>query len=255
PVADESGGDGNSVAESNENNGDLGPLTPTPPVTITETPTPPVTITETPTPTATPTPTPTPTATPTPSGTSQNAFCFSGGDTINSCNNTINNIIKNQITNRNTVTETGTIVVQDRTGSFAATPSCNPIERTVSLGPSTMLDNGMRVIAILSPCHLLDGSVLLNLPTNGIDIVAAHLVGGEAVDGIVVTKQFVANLGNGQSLYSTDLNQTMSGVTPNGGEPETLDDNTNAILLWNNEGEDVEFNADNTLALNIISHR
>jgi hypothetical protein len=118
-----------------------------------------------------------------------------------------------------------------------------------------MLDNGMRVIAILSPCHLLDGSVLLNLPTNGIDIVAAHLVGGEAVEGIVVTKQFVSNLGNGQSLYSMDLNQTMSGVTPNGGEPETLDDNTNAILLWNNEGEDVEFNADNTLALNIISQR
>jgi hypothetical protein len=47
----------------------------------------------------------------------------------------------------------------------------------------------------------------------------------------------------------------MSDLTPNGGEPETLDDNTNAILLWNNEGQDVEFIADNTLALSIISSR
>ncbi len=118
-----------------------------------------------------------------------------------------------------------------------------------------MLNNGMRVIAILSPCHLLDGSIVLNLPTIGIEIVAAHLVGGEAVEGIVVNKQLLANLGNGQALYSMDLNETMSGLTPNGGEPETLDDNTNAILLWNNEGKDVEFIADNTLALNVISHR
>jgi len=125
----------------------------------------------------------------------------------------------------------------------------------VSLGPSTMLDNGMRVIAILSPCHLLDGTVLLNLPTNGVDIVVAHLGDGETVEGVVVDKELVADLGNGQTLYTVDLNETMSGITPNGENPETLDDNINAVLLWNNEGRNVEFNADNTLALNIFSHR
>ena len=198
---------------------------------------------------------PTPTATPTPTGPTQNAYCVSGGNTINSCNNTINNIIKNQITNRNTITQSGTIVVQDRTGSFVATPSCIPIERTVSLGPSTMLDNGMRVIAILSPCHLLDGTIVLNLPTNGIELVAANLADVQTVNAIVVNKQLVANIGNGQAIYSVNLNETMSGLTPNGGLPTTLNDNTNAILLWNNAGGDVNFSADNTLALNVISHR
>ncbi len=125
----------------------------------------------------------------------------------------------------------------------------------MSLGPSTMLDNGMRVIAILSPCHLLDGTVLLNLPTNGVDIVAANLVGGQTVNAIVANKLLVSDLGNGQAIYSVDLNEFMSGVTPNGGFPATLNDNINAILLWNNAGGDVNFSADNTLALNIISHR
>ncbi len=117
-----------------------------------------------------------------------------------------------------------------------------------------MFNNGMRVIAILSPCHLLDGTIVLNLPTNGIEIVAANLANGQAVNAIVANKQLVANIGNGQAIYTVDLNETMSGVTPNGGLPATLNDNTNAILLWNNAGGDVNFSADNTLALNIISH-
>jgi hypothetical protein len=118
-----------------------------------------------------------------------------------------------------------------------------------------MTNNGMRVIAILSPCHLLDGTVLLNLPTNGVDIIAANLVGGQSVNAIVVNKLLVSDLGNGQAIYSVDLNEYMSGVTPNGGLPTTLNDNINAILLWNHAGGDVNFSADNTLALNIISHR
>ncbi len=125
----------------------------------------------------------------------------------------------------------------------------------MSLGPSTISENGMRVIAVLSPCHLLDGTVLISLPSDGFEIVAAYLIGGEAIDGVVVDKQLLTDLGNGQALYSADLNETMSGTTPNGGNQTTLNDNTNAILLWNNEGEDVEFISDNTLAVNIISHR
>ncbi len=60
-----------------------------------------------------------------------------------------------------------------------------------------MTNNRMSVIAILSPCHLLDGTVALNLPTNGVDIVAANLVGGQTVNAIVANKQLVPDLGNG----------------------------------------------------------
>jgi hypothetical protein len=158
-------------------------------------------------------------------------------------------------TTRNTITQTGTIVIQDLTGSITTTPNCAPIARTMSLGPSTMAEEGMRVIATLSPCHLLDGTVMLNLPTNGIHLVVANVVTGQPVNAIAVNKQLVANLGNGQGLYSVDLGERMSGTTPNKNTPATLNDNINTILLWNDAGRVVQFNADNSLALNIISHR
>ena len=154
-------------------------------------------------------------------------------------------------TTRNTLTQTGTIIIQDRTGSITATPNCAPIARTVSLGPSTKAAEGMRVIATLSPCHLLDGTVLLNLPSNGIQLVAA----GQPVKAIAVNKQLVANLGNGQGLYSVDLDERMSGTTPKKETQSTLNDNINTILLWNDAGRNVNFKADNNLALNILSHR
>ena len=125
----------------------------------------------------------------------------------------------------------------------------------MSLGPSTMAEDGIRVIATLSPCHLLDGTVLLNLPTNGIHIVAANVVAGQPVKAISVNKQLMANLGNGQAIYSVDLNERMSGTTPNKATQSTLNDNINTILLWNDAGRSVKLVADNNLALNIVSHR
>jgi hypothetical protein len=118
-----------------------------------------------------------------------------------------------------------------------------------------MAEEGMRVIATLSPCHLLDGTVMLNLPTNGIQLVVANVVAGQPVNAIAVNKQLVANLGNGQGLYSVDLGETMSGITPNKGTQATLNDNINTILLWNDAGQSVNLRADNNLALNIVSHR
>jgi hypothetical protein len=159
------------------------------------------------------------------------------------------------IINTNTVTQGGAVVIQDLTGVLAATPSCNAITNTLSLGPSTMLKDGMRVIAVLAPCHLIDGTVLMNLPTSAIQIVAAHIAGGEVTSSITVNKKMVSNLGGGKALYSVDLNGVMSGITPKVGKQATLNNNINAILLWNNAGGNVNFNADNTLALNIISHR
>lgn len=51
---------------------------------------------------------------------------------------------------------------------------------------------------------------------------------------------------------TVDHNEIMSGKTPNGGNQATLN-NINAILLWNNAGGNVKFNAGNSLALNIVS--
>lgn len=118
-----------------------------------------------------------------------------------------------------------------------------------------MSKDGMMVIATLSPCHLLDGKVLLNLPTAGIQIEAANMKTGQPTNAIAVNKQLVSNLGKEQALYSVDLNEKMPGTAPKKGTQATLNDNINLILLWNNAGRNIAFTADNTLALNIIPRR
>ena len=205
--------------------------------------TPPPTSSPTPPPTSSPTPPPTQTCPPGTTGTPP--FCNTGGNN--------NNNVK--IINNNIVRQDGRVIIQDLAGVLVATPSCNAITNTLSLGPSTMLKDGMRVIAVLAPCHLLDGTVLLNLPTSGIHLVVAHVAGGEVLSSIAVKKKMVSNLGGGKALYSVDLNEVMSGITPKAGTQATLNNNINAILLWNNAGQNVNFNADNTLAMNIISQR
>ncbi|MEJ7642252.1 MAG: rhomboid family intramembrane serine protease [Candidatus Nitrosocosmicus sp.] len=83
----------------------------------------------------------------------------------------------------------------------------------------------------------------------------ANVVAGQPVKAISVNKQLLANLGNGQALYSVDLGERMSGTTPNKGTQSTLNDNINTLLLWNDAGRSVKLVADNNLALNIVSHR
>ena len=61
-------------------------------------------------------------------------------------------------------------------------------------------------------------------------------------------KELVSNLGNGHGLYSVDLNEVMSGTTPNKGTQATLNDNINTFLLWNDAGQSVNFKADNNRA-------
>ncbi len=117
-----------------------------------------------------------------------------------------------------------------------------------------MASGGMRVIATLSPCHLVDGTVLLNLPNDRVQVVVAHLQGGQASNAVVVNKQRLSGLADGHSLYSVNLNEVMSGVIPKVGKQSTVN-NINTILLWNSAARTINFNADNSLALNIVNQR
>jgi hypothetical protein len=46
--------------------------------------------------------------------------------------------------------------------STAETATCTPQEKTVTLGPSTMANNGIRLLAAFDPCRLIDGGAVLN---------------------------------------------------------------------------------------------
>jgi hypothetical protein len=184
----------------------------------------------TPTPTTTPTPTPTaPTSTPT----------------------VITNVNNDQVTVTN-----GRFAVQDRTGAVTATSDCSAQDKTISLGPSPMQSGGARLLAAFDPCILTDGTVALNLPDGeGIELIAANLQGDQTSQSVVVPMQKMSPITQGQTLYVVDLAEQISGSDPATGNPVTLNGNVNALFLRNNGGQNVEFSADNSIALNAILRR
>jgi hypothetical protein len=134
-----------------------------------------------------------------------------------------------------------------------ATPDCPPQSATVLLGPSTMENGGARILASFELCVLNDGSVVLNLPDEqGIQLVAANIQGGQTTQSVVVPMQRVAPITQGQTLYNVDLNGQITGTDPATGNPVTLNGNINALFLFNNGGQNVEFSGDNSVALNAV---
>lgn len=119
-----------------------------------------------------------------------------------------------------------------------------------------MENGGARIIAAFDPCVLSEGSVVLNLPDEqGIQLVAANIQGGQTTQSVVVPMQRIAPITQGQTLYSANLNEQVTGPDPATGNQVTLNGNINALFLWNNAGQDIEFSADNSVALNAILRR
>lgn len=178
-------------------------------------------------------PTPTPTTTPTPTPT------------------VIRNVNNDQVTVTN-----GRFAVQDRTGAVTSTPDCSAQDKTISLGPSPMQSSGARLLAAFDPCILTDGTVALNLPDEqGIELVAANLQGDQTTQSVVVPIEKMSPITQGQTLYIIDLAEQITGSDPASGNPVTLNGNINALFLRNNGGQNVEFTADNSIALNAVLRR
>jgi hypothetical protein len=79
-----------------------------------------------------------------------------------------------------------------------------------------MENGGARILASFEPCVLTDGSMV---------------------------------------LYNVDLNGQITGPDPATGNPVTLNGNINALFLLNKGGQNVEFNGDNSVALNAVLKR
>jgi hypothetical protein len=119
-----------------------------------------------------------------------------------------------------------------------------------------MQSGGARLLAAFDPCILTDGTVGLNLPDGeGIELVAANLQGDQTSQSVVVPIQKMSPITQGQTLYIVDLAEQISGSDPATGNPVTLNGKINALFLRNNGGQNVEFTADNSIALNAILRR
>jgi hypothetical protein len=164
-------------------------------------------------------------------------------------------IIKNVNNDQVTVTN-DRFTVQDRTGAVTSTPDCAAQDKTITLGPSPMQSDGTRILAAFDPCILTDGTVALNLPDEeGIELIAANLQGDQTTQSVVVPMQKMSPITQGQTLYIVDLGEQITGSDPASGNPATLNGNINALFLRNNGEQNVEFSADNTIALNAILKR
>ena len=81
---------------------------------------------------------------------------------------------------------------------------------------------------------------------------SSNIQGGQTTQSVVVPMQTVAPITQGQTLYTVDLNEQITGPDPATGNQVTLNGNINALFLWNNGGQDVEFSGDNSVALNAV---
>jgi alpha-N-acetylglucosamine transferase len=119
-----------------------------------------------------------------------------------------------------------------------------------------MENGGARILAAFEPCILTDGSVVLNLPDEqGIQLVAANIQAGQTTQSAVVPMQRIAPITEGQTLYTVDLNEQITGADPATEAQVTLNGNINALFLLNLGGQEVEFSGDNSVALNAILRR
>jgi hypothetical protein len=118
-----------------------------------------------------------------------------------------------------------------------------------------MADEGLRVLASTAPCIITGGSVVLNLPVNsGLDVIAATVQAGATTQMVEVPLTRVGPITNGQILFSAALSETITGEHPTTGDQVTRS-GFNAIFLRNDRGEDVDFNSDNSVALNLLLRR
>ena len=178
----------------------------------------------------TPTPTPTPTLTPTPTPIPIVIIID------------INTQIRNYY---NTLTTT-------------ATPaSCTtPQDKTISLGPGAMANNGIRLLAVFEPCRLIDGSAILNLPTgNNLKLLAVDLEGSasntEVHKAVVIEPPGTQRITNDQILYNVGFSGTVTGQSPITDNIDTIQD-INALFLWNDSPGQIDFVSDNSIVFNAV---
>jgi hypothetical protein len=118
-----------------------------------------------------------------------------------------------------------------------------------------MGNNSARILAAFEPCILTDGTVILNLPEGqGIRVVAANVQGGQTTQSTIIPMQRISTIAQGQTLYSADLTEQITGPDPTTGNPVTLNGNINALFLWNTGGQNVQLSADNSVGIECKYH-
>lgn len=150
--------------------------------------------------------------------------------------NEINNIIKTQ--------QTTTAVSPTKEGPLVDL-------ETVRFGNSTFPSGGIRPLADVSPFHIIGGHVSINSPSDNVNVIVAEITDeGVQHAAILDLRKTVSGI-PGETLYHTDLGQTITGTNPFTGKVDTISHITD-LLLYNNNVANIQFNDDSEVTMTII---
>jgi hypothetical protein len=109
----------------------------------------------------------------------------------------------------------------------------------------------------LTPCRLVDGGAILNLPSNNnnLKLLAVDLEGSgsntEVHKAVVMDLQRIQRITNNQVIYNVGFRGTVTGESPITDNTDTIQD-INTLFLWNDSTRRINFVNDNSIALNAI---
>ncbi len=179
----------------------------------------------------------------------------------NANTNTNTNTIINQNTIQNTVkinNEVNNIIRATSQTTAATITTTSPSSKgplvvleTVKLGKSTFPSAGIRPLGDVSPFQIIGGHVSLNSPSPNVYVIVAQITDKGVQHAVIVDLKKTASGIPGETLYHTDLGQTITGTNPFTGKGDTMSHITD-LLLYNNNKSSVQFNDDSELTMTII---
>lgn len=143
--------------------------------------------------------------------------------------------------------------VKTTTSTTYIASSCTPQSSTITLGPGSIAERGVRVLTTFNPCILTGGGAILNLPdsNNNLKLVAVDLEGDEMHKAVVIDLQKVQTMTTDQTLYTADFERTMTGLSPITNKVDTIQD-INSLVLLNDSPGQINFVDDNSIAFSTI---
>jgi hypothetical protein len=103
----------------------------------------------------------------------------------------------------------------------------------------------------VSPFQIIGGHVSINSPSDNLNVIVAEITDeGVQHAAILDLKKIVSGI-PGETLYHTDLGETITGTNPFTGKVDTISHITD-LLLYNNNVANIQFNDDSGVTMTII---
>lgn len=140
--------------------------------------------------------------------------------------------------------------VKTTTSTAQIASSCTSQSSTISLGPGSVAERGVRLLTTFNPCILTGGGAILNLPdsNNNVKLVAVDLEGDEMHKAVVIDLQKVQTITSDQTLYTADFERNMTGLSPITNKVDTKQD-INSLVLLNDSPGQINFIDDNSIEI------